>query len=193
MRFSLLAAVWILERLGLDSSLTGDLLEECARGRSTIWYWRQVVMAACTGVSTAILEHKVYALGAVGTGCAVNALWLFLWSRFLHLGLRPIPEISFESIASLLLILLTQVVTGWVVARTHRAHALPMVLLFVFWLVTCYLAGSATDVRRLLVNSIDQPRFRAYLAWYLTPISIEVAGLLCGGVIGARPKRQREG
>jgi hypothetical protein len=178
MRFSHLAAVWMLE---------------CARGRSTIWYWRQVLIAMCTGVSSSILDHKVLALRALGTGCAVNALWLFLWSRFLHLGLRPVPEISFESIASLLLILLTQVVTGWVVARTHRAHGVPMVLLFGFLLVTCYLAGSVADVKRLLVNSIDQPRFRAYLAWYLTPISIEVAGLLCGGVIGARPKRHREG
>src|SRR5262249_10400789 len=120
----------------------------------------------------------------------VNALWLFLWSRFLHIGLTSVPAISFESIASLLIILFTQVATGWVVARTHRAHAVPMVFLFVAWLVTSYIAGSFSDAKRLLVNSIDQPRFRVYLVWYFTPISIEVAGLLCGGVIGARPKRQ---
>ena len=190
MRFSQVPVVWILERLALDSSLTGDLLEERARGCSTIWYWRQVLIAMWTGVWSAILDHKILALRAVATGCAVNALWLFLWSRFLHIGLTSTPEISFESIASLLIILFTQVATGWVVARTHRAHAVPMVFLFVFWLVTWYVAGSLSDARRLLVNSIDQPRFRAYLAWYLMPISIEVVGLLFGGVVGAQPKRQ---
>src|SRR5579872_4944999 len=135
MRLSPAAAVSLLERLGLDSALAGDLLEECARGRSTIWCWRQVLVALWTGVWSATVAHKLLALRAVATGCAVNALWLFLWSNFLHIGLSPRPDISFESIASLLTILFTQVATGWVVARTHRAHAVPMVFVFMIWLV----------------------------------------------------------
>ncbi len=41
MRSSHAVAIWLFERLGLDVALTGDLLEECQRGRSAIWYWRQ--------------------------------------------------------------------------------------------------------------------------------------------------------
>jgi hypothetical protein len=190
MRASHSIAIWLFERLGLDVALAGDLLEECARGRSVIWYWRQVLIAIWTGTWGAIFDHKVLALRAVATGCAVNSVWTFLWLKFLHLGLPGTPIISIEAIASLSILLLTQTVTGWIVARTHRAHAIPMVLVFAIWLVLWYFGGSFSEAKRLLVNSIDQARFRPYLAFYLTPISIEVAGLLLGGMAGARPKRQ---
>jgi hypothetical protein len=189
MRLSHAATVWMLERLGLDSALAGDLLEESARRRSNIWYWRQVLMAMWTGVWGAIFGHKLLALRAVATGCAVNGLWLFLWSKFLPIGLSYFPSMSLESIASLLLILLTQVATGWVVARTHRAHAIPMVLVFAIWLVIWFAVDTRSEFERLLVNSIDQPRFRVYLAWYFMPMSVEMIGLLFGGIIGARRRR----
>jgi hypothetical protein len=41
-------ATWLTERLGpvrYRESLTGDLLEQFHRGRSEVWYWRQVLMA----------------------------------------------------------------------------------------------------------------------------------------------------
>jgi hypothetical protein len=189
MRLSHAAAVWMLERLGLDSALAGDLLEESARRRSTVWYWRQVLIAMWTGVWGAILGHKLLALRAMATGWAVNALWIFLWSKFLPFELSSMPHISLESIATLLIILFTQVATGWVVARTHRAHAVPMVIVFAMWTVFWFAVGAHSEAERLLVNSIDQPRFRAYLVWYLTPIVFEIIGLLFGGVIGARRRR----
>ena len=64
-----------------------------------------------------------------------------------------------------------------------------MVLVFAIWLVTWYAIGTFSEGQRLLVNSIDQPRFRAYLAWYFIPISMEIIGLLIGGIIGARRRR----
>ena len=39
----------MFDRLDLDSALAGDLLEERARGRSALWYWRQVVIASMPG------------------------------------------------------------------------------------------------------------------------------------------------
>jgi len=190
MRSSHATAVWMFERLGLDVALAGDLLEERALGRSAIWYWRQVLIASWIGIWGAIFNHKALALRAVVTGCAVNSVWLILWWKFLHLELPVIPTISIESIACLLIILHMQAATGWIVARTHRAQAIPMVFVFAIWLVLWYLGSSFSDAKRLLVNSIDQPRFRLYLAWYLTPISIEVLGLLIGGILGARPRSQ---
>jgi hypothetical protein len=125
---------WLLERLGLDAALTGDLLEECSRGRSRIWYWRQVSIAIWTGIWGAIFNHKVLALRAVVMGCAVNSVWNFLWLRFLHIGFPVTPVMRFEPVACLLIILASQSVTGWVVARTHRACSIAMVMVFAIWL-----------------------------------------------------------
>jgi hypothetical protein len=176
--------VWIFDRLALDVAIVGDLGEERAQGRSTIWYWRQVLIASCIGIWRPIFQHKVLALRALATGCALNAVWLFLWSKFLHIGLSVRPEISFESTASLAIILLTQMATGWVVARTHRPYAIPMVLVFVIWLVLWYL-GSSSEVKTLLVDSFGKPEFLPYLVWYLAPESVTVVGLLLGSFAGA--------
>jgi hypothetical protein len=182
----------MFERLGLDVALAGDLLEECARGRSTAWYWKQVLAAIWTGIWGAIFHHKLLALRAVATGCAVNGVWLFLWLNFLHLRLTVMPPdtrpLLVESIAYLSILLFTQAATGWIVARTHRPHAIPLVLVFALWLVVWFLVDDS-PVIRLALNSIDQPRFRQYLAWYLAPIFIEVAGLLLGGIGGAGKKQ----
>src|SRR6266513_1549912 len=99
MKSSHAIAAWMFERLGIDVSLAGDLLEECARGRSTIWYWRQVLIAIWIGIWGAVFDHKLLALRAVATGCAVNAVWIFLWLKFLPapLGLPSMPRISIES------------------------------------------------------------------------------------------------
>ena len=183
MRSSHGAAVWLLERLGPDAALAGDILEESTRGRSTIWYWKQVLIAIWIGIWGAVLGHKLLALRALATGCAVNAVWLFLWSKFLHLGLPVSPpgtkRLIIQSVACLLIILLTQTFTGWIVARTHRPYAIPMVVVFVTWLVLRYVAGTLSG---------SEPGFLPHLAWYLTPISTEVAGLLMGGILGARPE-----
>lgn len=133
---------WIFDRLGVDVALAGDLREERAHGRSTIWFCRQVLIAICIGIGRPIFHHKVLALRALATGCAVNIGWLLLNPvKFLHIGLPVRPEISFDSIATLSVILLTQVTTGWIVARTHRRYPIPMVFVFVIWLVLWYLGG----------------------------------------------------
>jgi hypothetical protein len=143
-----------------------------------------VLIAICIGISRPIFQHKVLALRALATGCALNAVWLFLWSKFLHVGLPVRPEISFESIASLAIILLTQVATGWVVARTHRPYAIPMVLVFVIWLVLWHL-GSSSEVKARLADSFGKPEFIPYLVLYLAPECVVVVGLLLGSIAGA--------
>jgi len=193
MRTSHAITVWIFDRLDLDGALAGDLLEEGARGRSTLWYWRQVLIAIWTAIWSAVFAHKVLALRAVATGCAANAVWLFLWMKFLHLRL-PLPPpytkpLLVESIAYLSILLLTQTATGWIVARTHRAAAIPMEVVFVTWLTLWFFIDTFSEAKRLLLNSIDQARFRPYLAWYLTPIAVEIVGLLCGGFLGSLRQR----
>jgi hypothetical protein len=192
MRSSHAAAAWIFNRLDIDSALAGDLLEECSHGRSLVWYWRQVAIAIWSSIWRTIVHHKLLALRALVIGYAVNEMWLFLW-RFLRLPYATRPGMSRDALISIVLILLTQVVTGWVVARTHRAHAVPMVFIFAGSLVMAFLAASHSEVWRLFVNSIDQPRFRPYFWWYLLPIFIEVMGLLIGGVAAVIPTPARSG
>jgi hypothetical protein len=174
-------AFWLFEHLGLDGALAGDLLEECARGRSAIWYWKQILAAIWIGIWGEIFGHKAFALRAIAAGCAVNAVWLFLWSKFLRFGLPVSPphtkQFLIQSAACLLIILLTQTVTGWIVARTHRAHAIPMVVVFVTWLVVGYVCATLAG---------NKPGFLPHPVWYPTPIFTEVAGLLIGGIAGAR-------
>lgn len=181
-----------VDLLGLDDALAGDLIEERTRGRSTLWYWRQVLSAVWTGIWSAVFAHKVLALRAVAVGCAANGVQLVLWTKFLHLGLSWSPPHTQEEIiasgASLLIILLTQTATGWIVSRTHRAAAIPMVVLFAAWLTLWFLNNNFSGGRRLLLNPTDQPGFPAYLVWRLTPIAVEIVGLLLGGFLGSCPR-----
>ena len=125
-------AVWLFERVGLDSALSGDLLEECTRGRSVVWYWRQVWIAVWIGTWGAIRDHKLIALRAIATGFAMEMLFLALWNKYSPL-LPDWPMLSIVgSIVDFSLTLLTQAATGWVVARTHRTY--PMVFVFLFLL-----------------------------------------------------------
>jgi hypothetical protein len=190
MRSSHAIVIWLLELLGLDAALTGDLLEERARGRSAIWYWRQVLVAIWVGIWVAIREHKVLALRAVATGFAIEFLFIFLWNRAPELQL---PRFSIAAwMIQFSVTLLTQVATGWVVARTHRAHQIPMVLVFLVCFHIWFTCGNFSWVRMVLVDSIDQPRFRPYLVMYLMTIFTETVGLLLGGILGARPKRSSQ-
>jgi hypothetical protein len=189
MRASHAISVWLCERLGLDVALIGDLQEECERGRSAIWYWRQVLIAMAIGIWVAIRDHKLLALRAVATGFATEFLFVFLWDV---LG----PELAIFSIMQWMtqvsVTLLTQAATGWVVARTHRAHQVPMVLAFlicILFFYECYTFSSA----RMLLGSIHNAEFRPYLAMYLVTISLATVGILLGASLAlARIDRRRQ-
>jgi hypothetical protein len=188
MRSSHAVAIRLFECLGLDVALTGDLLEECARGRSAIWYWRQVLIAVSIGIWGDIRDHKALALRAVATGFAMEFLFLFLWDKFSPL-LPDRPVLSIDGwITNSSIILLTQAATGWVVARTHRARPVPMVLVFLIGDLLWYVHRTfAFDMVRM--GWIDQPGLRLYLVWYLTNTLTLAAGVLVGGIFGARPKK----
>jgi hypothetical protein len=119
-RSSYAIAAWIFELVGLDDGLAGDLLEERTRGRSRIWYWRQVLIAILISIYRAIRAHKGLALRAVATGCGINSLWILL-VNFLHPWVPPFTVMSINpSNHPLVMVVLTQVATGWILVRTHR-------------------------------------------------------------------------
>jgi hypothetical protein len=80
MRSSHAIVVGLFESLDLDIALAGDLLEERARRRSAVWYWRQVLIALWIGIWRAIRDHRVLALRAVATGFAMELLCFFFWA-----------------------------------------------------------------------------------------------------------------
>jgi hypothetical protein len=186
---------WLLDRLGLDPAITGDILEEWAQGHSTIWYWRQILSVLRVAIWEAILDHKLLAVRAVATGCAMNYALMFVFEHFSQYLTPLTPNASFRTwISGLSLILLIQTVTGWVVARTHRAQPVPMVTAFAIFLMlwAIVLASADSYLRMLLVDSLDQPRFRPYLLRYLAPISAalfsHLVGLYSGGILGGGRK-----
>jgi hypothetical protein len=52
-------AVWLLQHVcpGDNEALTGDLVERFHEGRSSGWFWEQVLIAITAGVLTEIRRH----------------------------------------------------------------------------------------------------------------------------------------
>jgi hypothetical protein len=48
---------WLLERFGVEQALIGDVVEECVRGRSLFWCWRQVLTALVSRTAQDISAH----------------------------------------------------------------------------------------------------------------------------------------
>jgi hypothetical protein len=201
------AAVWLLAAFKVTDSnpaLIGDLDEECSGGRSGVWLWRQVLAAIVFAVGKEIYGHKLLTIRAVVVGEA--AVWfsskvltgvllslvfrLFLRSWFYWIGwiLFPIPLGSIGASMGAVMF------AGWMVGRFHREHRTTLVLLFAmlqFFLMT-------PEVSRVLVNSIEQPRFRPYLAadmafLFLGPIAVLLGGYLSRGGARSRDENRSSG
>ena len=187
MRSSHAIANWLFERLDLDVALTGDLLEERQRGRSAIWYWRQVLVAVWIAIWAAIRDHKLLTLRAVATGFATEFIFIFLWYRYVP-DLRPFSLLQW--ITQAMAVLLTQTVTGWTVARTHRSHQVPMVFAFLVCFLFGYVYGNFSWISMVFAGFIDDPRARPYLVMFLMTSFLTAAGILTGGLI-ACPRKAR--
>ena len=170
----------LLEQGGLDTVIAGDLLEERARGRSSTWYWRQLVMAAGIGSWNAVRQHKVLALRALATGCAMEWALVYAWNHW-------VPDITPFTIAQWTLqmttALLTQILVGWVIARTHRAQQVPMVLLFLLGFEAYYWYGVVRWITTWLEYTVPAPIFLAYSAMFTLTALMAGIGILLGGVV----------
>jgi hypothetical protein len=76
-------ARWMMEHVmpsGSDEAIAGDLLEHFRAGRSTGWYWRQVITAISAALSRRVWLHRAPLLFA--------ALWSFLAPAWVLLNAR---------------------------------------------------------------------------------------------------------
>ena len=157
MRHSRAVATWLLEQLRIDIGLTGDLLEEQENGRSAIWYWRQVLVAVAVNIWGDIRAHKVVMLGAVMTGIGAETVLWGLHNAFVSSWLPHGPMTSFAPwTINLLILFVTQIATGWLIARTHRTHPMPSLLTFLASSLTWWAYQNFSLIRRLAVDS-DRP------------------------------------
>jgi hypothetical protein len=186
MRYSRAVATWLLEQLRIDIGLTGDLLEEREDGRSAIWYWRQVLVAVAVNIWGDIRAHKVVMLGAVMTGIGAETVLWGLYNAFMSSWLPLGPMTSFAPwTINLLIIFVTQIATGWLIARTHRTHPIPSLFTFLTFSLTWWAYQNFSLIQRLAVDSIDQPRFRLYLFYHLSNLFVATFSLFVGALLSS--------
>jgi hypothetical protein len=174
-------ATWLLQHFGSspnNDAVIGDLNERYRRGRSGVWYWRQVLLAIVVSVFKEVWNHKILTLRAIVVGSAVFVVsrygfrltWELLfalasWSRFwrhnwITIAIQ-IPEV-----------LLSGVLAGWLVARLHRQSQKAMVLAY-----AAYFAGA--QIMWLLPEWL---RFRSYpFISEISFITLTTVGILVGG------------
>lgn len=127
-------AIWLLNRFSVperDESLLGDLLEERAAGRSSLWLLGQTLSAICDTVLRDWREHWILALRAILAG------WILNWNTGEVIGAVSKHESVVRGPGALLKILLVFAFAIWpaflgrVIAWSHRARPAAMVLAFV--------------------------------------------------------------
>ncbi len=176
-------ANWLLNRFTscTSTALQGDLEEEYQTGRSSAWYRRQVVVAIVTGSVKDIRAHRFLALRAVATGWIVLLLFFacgdffaetlarhaWNWNRRLdgygsgvwwpfHIAATIVSYSGFS-------------ISAWAVARSHGAHAMPMVIAYlssVFAVLMSFMA-SAT-----LFGWLSRPTPVPHTLFYLVSVTL---------------------
>jgi hypothetical protein len=132
-----------VKRLSKNDALAGDLREAYVGGRSTLWYWRQIIGLIVTSVLRDVRVHPVLTIrGIAGTWVFLRFMWpgLFYVMRFDEVlfasGFRwfyvngygfphwfaeqPVAGISFH--------LLGFAVCGWLVARFHQPYGVQVLM-----------------------------------------------------------------
>jgi hypothetical protein len=96
MRLPPAVPTWLAQRLVSNHALLGDLVEQFESGRSTLWYWRQVLLAIVAVFSQDIRAHKLLATRAVLTALATWYCFWWLYDLSVVLTLSPPDLDSFQ-------------------------------------------------------------------------------------------------
>jgi hypothetical protein len=140
-------ARWLLGRLASGprrDSLIGDLEEHFAHGRSSWWYWRQVLLAILAGAVKDLCEHKALAGRAVLISWAILVPWHYVtlslyrsanpwigtWismDRRIASDASQLMEVAWWAwwiygVPVLAAWFAMSFIAGWSIARLHRGH-----------------------------------------------------------------------
>ena len=172
-------ATWWLEHLCFGSRndfLVGDLIEEYGRGRSRVWYWKQVLAALLVNFYRELCSHPLLALRAAATVWSVWYLYGFVFGSSLHQLLIPLPPAT--GFMWLVAGCIGWAGIGWIVARLHRKHKATMLLVFAISVAMCRLPWFYT----LLIDALGNVRYRPYLLNEFLELILTFIGILLGGL-----------
>jgi hypothetical protein len=140
---------------------------------------------------SAIRDNKVLALRAAATGFAMEYSVLLLWDHLTGpFNGDALPLVTIGTwVWNLSFVVITQTATGWVVARTHRAHRIAMVSVFLACFSLIYPGPQLFWAIRMLLNwdRID-PAVHPVVAITFVNMLVMVASALSGAIL-AHPKR----
>jgi hypothetical protein len=201
---SIAVATWMLEHLTFGSdheALSGDLLEEFQRGRSTAWYWRQALSAIGVGL---LRKSATYALPLL-----FATAWSTLYPAWRAIGRVPLTQSIYERWASLdwpfstSLTIVNGIVPAatfiwlgffiYLMSRREMAHGMTglrllgslSIALNVLLVTTIALGYSGIDVRYV-------PRENFFANPHLVAISIQLALSLFSAIICAALQARRQ-
>jgi len=129
-------ATWLITRTVIDEGIVGDLLEHWQRGRSRMWYWRQVLSAIIIQTHREVHAHKAITVRAILTGWMVLLVLFRLCGDLVANGLAHqatgwTREIGYSQwiwppfwLTAWLVSYTGFAISGRIVARTHSASAL---------------------------------------------------------------------
>ena len=171
-------ASWLVERFCADPGLAGDLIEEYARRRSVLWYWRQAFAAVGAYSTSQIRQHKWLTIRAIATGYVI---WYVLNVTLLQGVIHPwmASDTTLVKTAYMVLAYVLWLANGWTIAKLHRPHSTAMVFAYVVWSVV----ASVPPVYEAALSAFAGSSGGSALAWELFTRSIVVVTLLAGGTL----------
>jgi hypothetical protein len=185
-------------------ALVGDLSEEYQHGRSTAWYWLQILVAIVVGSWKDIRTHRLLTLRAIGIGIATVALYFaaIVWAdnglRYLRDGIlvgdhwiywRPYQfmpiDVSIQLMLYVDLVVLHVgfLISGWVIGRLHREHGITFGIAFATFIQLCFLVLAA--VAYLVKPSLRMTAEASGHTTYFSPLWMSICVVL-GGYFATR-------
>ncbi len=182
-------AAWLLDRFGVADSVTGDIIERSASGKSRLWLGRQVADAIVGAVIADARRHPWLALRGVIVGLALVSAISFIqrgtqrpFDEWLGRGIYDYVHLNRSSmillvtLANALLVAPCWFAIGWLVARWHH----PYLVLAVFAVVLADVVPR--DVRQI-ADAFRYPMSVTYraidfasMAIWLTTFTLALTG-----------------
>jgi hypothetical protein len=191
------APLWILERFGIDEAVIGDLVEQLARGRSQVWFWRQAVSALLLAIYRDLRTSPFLLLRSMVMGVLVWRTWILLWSMTglsfnMWVGRMILDAVGLSRPMLILAVSLINVVVsapvwfavGWLVARGYRNRVV-LPFLAVTWVFM--LPHNARQIEHALTDQT----LGALKAVLLVTIPINMAAFTFSVLAGAVCKKER--
>ena len=160
--------------------LLGDLSEEYQHGRSTGWYWLQIMAGILVGSWKEMRGHKLLVLRAIVIGFAAQALVVDIIFRLHGVLAGRGPNATFEAGR-----VIGYVLVGWLIVRLHRNHGIAMVLAYRSLVLLL-----PFEVMLHLLHVLRPPGpgyFHAVSLAFLNGFVLDPSLMLLGGYFAARP------